>query len=282
MHKNHITFIFINLGKTFYALSRHARSHALLACDSQVPVEGDRKMLTTPGRLLIADDEEVFLQTTIELLRNQGYHCDGVQDVHAARMALERGSYDTLIADINMPGNRNLEFLEQVHSSYQYLPVIIVTGYPSFPTALTSIRLEVVDYLVKPFEFDSLLRLIARAIEHTRLLQAVAVSRQHAQEWVQQLTQMTEVLRVTSSQHTESAAGLPWAFERYLEQTVAHLAGVIVHLSTTLGLLSQTQSALAFDACHTLPCPHLQAYRKAIRDTIAVLQKPKEPLSQKI
>ncbi len=49
------------------------------------------------ARILIADDEETFLQSMGALLRREGYACDCVRDAREAAAALEQATYDLLI-----------------------------------------------------------------------------------------------------------------------------------------------------------------------------------------
>jgi DNA-binding NarL/FixJ family response regulator len=70
---------------------------------------------------------------------------------------LGRENYDLLIADIKMPGNSDLEFISALPKIAEGMPVILVTGYPSLNSAIESVQLPVVAYLVKPFELNELL-----------------------------------------------------------------------------------------------------------------------------
>jgi DNA-binding NarL/FixJ family response regulator len=70
---------------------------------------------------------------------------------------LRKESYDLLIADIKMQGNSDLEFIKALPQIAGEMPVILVTGYPSLNSAIESIQLPVVAYLVKPFELNELL-----------------------------------------------------------------------------------------------------------------------------
>src|SRR5688572_30148871 len=56
------------------------------------------------ARILVADDEPLFLRTTAELLRKAGFTCECAADGDAALRALARGSFDLVISDLNMPG----------------------------------------------------------------------------------------------------------------------------------------------------------------------------------
>ena len=113
--------------------------------------------MVEPRRILIADDEESFLYSTADILRREGYDCSCASDARAATEMLRKESYDLLIADIKMQGNADLEFIKALPQIADGMPVILVTGYPSLNSAIESIQLPVVAYLVKPFELNELL-----------------------------------------------------------------------------------------------------------------------------
>lgn len=118
------------------------------------------------ARILIADDEPLYLRTTAELLRKAGYECTCVIDGDAALQALARGTFDLILSDLNMPGNLKLELLQEGRRQWPEVPLIVVTGAPSLPTAIESVRLGIADYLLKPVKYDDLLSSVRRALAH--------------------------------------------------------------------------------------------------------------------
>jgi two-component system response regulator AtoC len=116
------------------------------------------------AKILIADDEPLFLRTTAQLLRKEGYHCVTAPSGHAALEALSQQPFDLVLSDLNMPGNMKLELLRTGRSKWPDIPLIVVTGAPSLPTAIESVRLGITDYLLKPVKFDDLLSSIRRAL----------------------------------------------------------------------------------------------------------------------
>jgi len=68
-------------------------------------------------------------------------------------------SYDLIITDINMPGMDGIEFVKTLNGKYE---VIIMTGNATLQRAIESIHLGVKDFLLKPFDVDTLLRAIKR------------------------------------------------------------------------------------------------------------------------
>jgi DNA-binding NarL/FixJ family response regulator len=138
-----------------------------------------------PARILLADDENTFLLSTAEVLRQEGYVVEtarnGTEVLDTVRAA---EPFDLLLVDINMPGNVNLELLQEVKTSFPLLPLVIVTGFPSVATAVTALRLSVVDYLTKPFEMTQLFETVRRAIARGRSARAVARVRRDVSSWI--------------------------------------------------------------------------------------------------
>jgi two-component system response regulator HydG len=122
--------------------------------------------MSEPGapRILIADDEQLFLRTTATLLRKAGFTCLTAADGTAALEALSREPFDLVLSDLNMPGNLKFELLREGRSKWPDVPVIVVTGAPSLPSAIESVRLGITDYLLKPVKYEDLLAAVRRAL----------------------------------------------------------------------------------------------------------------------
>lgn len=123
-------------------------------------------------RILIVDDEPLFLQTTCQLLRNEGADCSTAVDAPSALAELEKNSadareFDLVLTDLNMPGNLRWELLQAGRHRWSHVPMIVITGVPSLPSAIESLRLGVTDYLLKPVAFPELLTSVRRALANT-------------------------------------------------------------------------------------------------------------------
>jgi two-component system response regulator HydG len=116
------------------------------------------------ARILIADDEPLFLRTTAALLRKAGFHCTTAPDGPAALEALSHEQFDLVLSDLNMPGNLRLELLREGREKWPDVPLIVVTGAPSLPSAIESVRLDITDYLLKPVKYEDLLSAVRRAL----------------------------------------------------------------------------------------------------------------------
>ena len=116
-------------------------------------------------RILIADDEPLYLRTTAALLRKAGFECTCAADGEAALEALAREPFDLVLSDLNMPGNLKLELLQEGRRRWPQVPLIVITGAPSLPTAIESVRLGIADYLLKPVKYEDLLSSVRRALD---------------------------------------------------------------------------------------------------------------------
>jgi DNA-binding NtrC family response regulator len=115
-------------------------------------------------KILIADDEPLFGTTTARFLETRGFSVTFVETGEAALEVLAKQEVDLIIADLDMPGNRNLELLNRCRRGHPDVPFIVVTGRPTLPSAIEGIRLGIHDYFLKPLELDDLLHSVQRAI----------------------------------------------------------------------------------------------------------------------
>lgn len=68
-------------------------------------------------------------------------------------------TFNLIITDINMPKMDGIEFVKELNGKYE---VIIMTGNATLQKAIESIHLGVKDFLLKPFDIDTLINAIKR------------------------------------------------------------------------------------------------------------------------
>ena len=192
--------------------------------------------MTELGRILIADDEEAFLQMTATLFRQEGYECVCAPDGATAVQLLRSASYDLLITDINMPGNRRLELIHDLPSLAAGMPVIIVTAYPSLDSTIQLLHLSVVDYLVKPFGFGELLAAARKAITYVGVYRAVRGAHQQLQGWYQDLQRILQ-------QGSTAPSNPAWAIEVFFAILLRHLGNCLADLEQLITTPAPPQEA---------------------------------------
>lgn len=225
------------------------------------------------GRVLIADDEETFLLSTADLLRKEGYECDCAIDSQTARQLIGEKQYDLLIADIKMPGNAELEFINELPTLVEGLPVVLVTGYPSLKSAIESVRLPVVAYLVKPIDFDELLPYVRSSTEKSQVRRAVQKARQHLRDWHKEL----ENIETLADFKEANAASVP--VDAFVTLTLHN----IVDSLTGLKALTEAFADISGEqnVCQLLDCPRAAQLTQALKDAVKVLEKTKRSFKSK-
>lgn len=79
---------------------------------------------------------------------------------------------DCMLVDVRMGGMSGLDLQESLRDRGVGVPVVILTGYASVPTAVRAMRAGAYDYLEKPFDDEQLIDRIEGAIErgHRRVV----------------------------------------------------------------------------------------------------------------
>lgn len=225
------------------------------------------------GRILIADDEEIFLHSTADLLRREGYECDCVPDAESAIARLHDGQYDLLIADIKMPGNPELELVHKLPTLAPGLPAILVTGYPSLRSAIQSVQLPVVAYLIKPVDLDTLLTHVRAHTERFRTYRVVRSSQDRLQNWYEDLNQLEQLMR--SPVENESMVPV----DAFLSLTLRNIVGSLTDLQRLVEAVMKSRSEQGAGLLLSYPQP--TKLMSALEETIGVLEKTKSAFKSK-
>lgn len=227
--------------------------------------------------VLLVDDEETFRLSTAALLRRSGYRCDTAADAFEARRLLSE-SYDAIVSDLRMPGNAEMEFLQDVHEQDPSLPIIVVTGYPSMDTAVTSLRLCCADYLLKPMEMGDLLAALSRAIKRR---QAIRTVKGILVESHQLLKATTHVDESFASSCIVNETPLAWSLSSYVNQRLQRMDALSSNLLKVADRIMGDQNQEPVDVCRFMECPRQSAYHKALTHTVEVLERTKHAFKSK-
>ncbi len=150
-------------------------------------------------RILLADDEAIFLKATSTMLSDNGYTCDCATDSLSATQMLESNDYDLLISDIKMPGNTDMELISNLSQIANGIPVILVTAYPSIQNSIQALRLKVDDYLLKPVDFGELLFLVNKVLANVGICRNVSLEvQQSIRKWRLDLDNIEKIMNNTS------------------------------------------------------------------------------------
>jgi len=128
-------------------------------------------MENSGASILIADDDEDFCRVFGQMLTMKGYRVDSVSAVGDIVKMLNNKQYDLLTLDLDWENEdiSGLNIYSQVREIDPFLPVLIITGHASIPTAVEATRMGAFDYIEKMTAREKTLLIIKNAIETGRL-----------------------------------------------------------------------------------------------------------------
>ncbi|MBF0328310.1 MAG: sigma-54-dependent Fis family transcriptional regulator [Nitrospirae bacterium] len=112
--------------------------------------------------VLILDDEIDMALALKESLKRCGFSPVVYHNPVSALSELNLGDFELIITDMKMPKMDGIEFLQEVRKKGLFTPVIVITGYGTVENAVDAMKLGATDYIMKPFAFESLQRVIER------------------------------------------------------------------------------------------------------------------------
>ena len=125
--------------------------------------------------ILIADDQPDVLEALRLLLKGEGFRIDTVTSPAGIIAALEEGSFDGLLMDLNYTrdttsGREGLDLLPQLRDLDSTLPVIVMTAWGSVDGAVEAMRHGARDYIEKPWDNARLIATVRTQLELGRAL----------------------------------------------------------------------------------------------------------------
>lgn len=122
--------------------------------------------------VLLIDDDFGVRKLHAKVLNRAGFAVETVGSATEALNNLQRGlRASAIVTDLQMPGLDGLAFIRSVRKLDQDVPVIIVTGYPSFESAVRVIEYGGFRYLTKPAQAEELVSTVKSAVAMHRLAQ---------------------------------------------------------------------------------------------------------------
>jgi DNA-binding NtrC family response regulator len=120
-------------------------------------------------KIFVVDDEREMVELVQLGLKKRGFQIVPFGGGAEALAALPDHDVDVVVTDLNMKGMTGLELCQKIVADRPDLPVIMLTAFGSFETAVGAIRAGAYDFVTKPVEIEALAIAIRRAAEHRAL-----------------------------------------------------------------------------------------------------------------
>ncbi|HEX7671842.1 MAG TPA: response regulator, partial [Polyangiaceae bacterium] len=121
------------------------------------------------GSALVVDDDDGVRRTTGRVLTALGYDVVEAESGREALRFLEAKLFDVVVSDISMPEMDGIRLLREIRARDPHVQVILMTGVPTFETAVSALDYGACKYLEKPLEIDRLEQAVGRAVSLSRL-----------------------------------------------------------------------------------------------------------------
>ena len=117
------------------------------------------------GTVLVVEDDQALREVISETLSLAKYRVRTAENGDQALQQLEQNRDIALVlSDVQMQPVDGHELLRATKSTYPQMPVILMTAYGTIEKAVRAMHDGASDYLVKPFEADSLVDMVGRFI----------------------------------------------------------------------------------------------------------------------
>ena len=114
--------------------------------------------------LLYAEDDAELRESVLRILSCYFKTIHVAVDGKEAMQLFDAQGADIAILDIRMPKFSGLDVAEHLRKHDEKMPIFIMSSYHEHKELIASIRVGVVDYLLKPFELDALQQALLKCL----------------------------------------------------------------------------------------------------------------------
>ena len=119
-------------------------------------------------KVLVVDDFSTMRRIVKNLLRDLGFtNIQEADDGNTALPMLQKGSFDFVVTDWNMPGMQGIDLLKAIRadSNLAHIPVLLITAEAKKEQIIMAAQAGVNGYIVKPFTAGTLKTKIDKIFE---------------------------------------------------------------------------------------------------------------------
>jgi DNA-binding NtrC family response regulator len=121
--------------------------------------------MTESIRVLLIDDEKLFVESLTKVLKRRDMVVRAAHDGQAGLELLSQEEPDVIVMDLRMPGLDGLATLEKIRELDLLTPVILLTGHIDLDRVTQVLNKGAAEVLLKPCPIDTLVSAIENACE---------------------------------------------------------------------------------------------------------------------
>jgi FixJ family two-component response regulator len=119
-------------------------------------------MPTTGGLVAIVEDDASMRKSIERLLQASHFATVAFASAEAFLQSTDVGDATGLVLDIHLGGISGIELRRRLAAVHSTLPVVFITAHDDKKTHAEAMALGCVDYLLKPFDSERLVRALER------------------------------------------------------------------------------------------------------------------------
>ncbi len=119
--------------------------------------------------VMVVDDEPYVRDSIATVLRRARYTVKTAASVQEALRPGALEGVDAVVTDLRMPGEDGLKLLSKLSETMAGLPVIVLTGHGTVPSAVECMKAGAYDYLLKPARPEVLELVLRRALRESTM-----------------------------------------------------------------------------------------------------------------
>lgn len=131
-------------------------------------------MSDAPSTVFIVDDDDEMRNSLEYLLKSVGIATRTYASATAFLAEYQRSQPGCLVCDVRMPDLSGLDLAERLVQAGIRLPVIFMTAHADVPMAVRALKSGAAEFIEKPFNAQSMLERIQRAMVEDRRQRAAA------------------------------------------------------------------------------------------------------------
>jgi DNA-binding NarL/FixJ family response regulator len=116
-------------------------------------------------QLLIVDDDFEVLKSLQLWLKNEGFKVFTASGRTQAKEIIKKENIAVCLVDLRLKSEDGLRVSAELKSLDELLRIIIITGYPTYESAIDAMKTGIFDYISKSTDNDAILRKINAAVE---------------------------------------------------------------------------------------------------------------------
>jgi len=113
----------------------------------------------------IVDDDDSVRESLSGLIRSVGFRVMVFASAEEFLNSNHLSDTDCLILDVRMPGMNGLDLQRRLAASHMSIPLIFITAHGDEEARVRALNGGAVEYLLKPFSEDALLKAIDKALK---------------------------------------------------------------------------------------------------------------------